>query len=61
MEDNDILENILTCVKSLEDNVPGKWINILGLYIKTAKSVAIPIYMTFGRLLILCSGNICVS
>ncbi|GFT23036.1 ribosomal L1 domain-containing protein 1 [Nephila pilipes] len=49
MENNDILENIMASVKLLADKLPGKWDNIFGIYIKTARSKAIPIYISFGN------------
>ncbi|XP_054716557.1 ribosomal L1 domain-containing protein 1-like [Uloborus diversus] len=48
MENKQILHNITAAVRVLAQNIPGKWPNILGIYIKTAKSKAIPIYMSFG-------------
>ncbi|CAL1283412.1 unnamed protein product [Larinioides sclopetarius] len=46
MEDKAIIENIKTCIEVLENKLPGKKENILSLYIKTAKSKAIPIYVS---------------
>ncbi|GFT87911.1 ribosomal L1 domain-containing protein 1 [Trichonephila clavipes] len=47
MEDIDILENIVASVERLADKLPGKWDNVNGLYIKTEKSKAIPIYISY--------------
>ncbi|CAL1286935.1 unnamed protein product [Larinioides sclopetarius] len=50
MEDEDIIENIRTCIEVLENKLPGKKENILSLYLKTAKSKAIPIYVSLDIL-----------
>ncbi|GFY63508.1 ribosomal L1 domain-containing protein 1 [Trichonephila inaurata madagascariensis] len=47
MEDIDILENIVASVERLANKLPGKWDNVNGLYIKTEKSKAIPIYISY--------------
>ncbi|KAG8191150.1 hypothetical protein JTE90_016663 [Oedothorax gibbosus] len=47
MEDDEILENILASVETLIQKISGKTKNIQGLYIKTARSEAIPIYMSY--------------
>ncbi|GFR12405.1 ribosomal L1 domain-containing protein 1 [Trichonephila clavata] len=47
MEDKKIYKNIMASVKCLADKLPGKWDNVHGLYIKTEKSKAIPIYISY--------------
>ncbi|GIY19324.1 ribosomal L1 domain-containing protein 1 [Caerostris darwini] len=47
MDNNTIIENIQASIDVLADKLPGKWNNILGLYLKTAKSKAIPIFVSF--------------
>ncbi|GBL98756.1 Ribosomal L1 domain-containing protein 1 [Araneus ventricosus] len=46
MEDEAIIENIKTCIEVLENKLPGNRENILSLYVKTAKSKAVPIYVS---------------
>ncbi|XP_055949953.1 ribosomal L1 domain-containing protein 1-like [Argiope bruennichi] len=46
MEDDAIMENVKTSIDVLTNKLPGKEKNILSLYIKTAKSKAIPIFVS---------------
>nr|XP_031831761.1 ribosomal L1 domain-containing protein 1-like [Nomia melanderi] len=44
MKKEEILENVLATCIGLSKNYPGGWINIRSIRLKTAKSLAIPIY-----------------
>ena len=45
-EDADVVENVMAAVKALPEVLPGKWRSVQALYLKTAESVALPIYQT---------------
>jgi len=41
-----ILENLIQAMQELPKAIPGGWKNVRGLYIKTLKSIAIPVYLS---------------
>ena len=45
-EDAEVVENVMAAVSALPEVLPGKWRSIQALYLKTAESVALPIYQT---------------
>lgn len=45
-EDAEVVENVMAAVGALPEVLPGKWRSIQALYLKTAESVALPIYQT---------------
>lgn len=44
------MENVAAAVKGAIEHVPRKWKNVQALYLKTADSVALPIYQTMPDL-----------
>lgn len=44
------MENVAAAVKGAVEHVPRKWKNIQAIYLKTADSVALPIYQTMPDL-----------
>lgn len=46
MKIDDIVSNVSSVVKALNEMLPGGWDNIRSLHLKTHLSIAIPIYMT---------------
>lgn len=51
MNEKKILKNILAVCQNLSENYPGGWSNIRALRLKTAKSSALPFYITLSKLL----------
>ncbi|XP_064478982.1 ribosomal L1 domain-containing protein 1-like [Ornithodoros turicata] len=47
MKDAQAVENVRAVCDVLEKKLPGGWDNILSLHVKTHKSVALPLYMSF--------------
>jgi ribosome biogenesis protein UTP30 len=47
-EEKHIVDNILSAVKGIAEVIPGKWKNIQSINIKTADSVALPIYNSYS-------------
>lgn len=52
MTDKDISENVVEMAKAVCDKLPGSWDNVMGIYLKTSLSKAIPVYMSYGKLYI---------
>lgn len=50
MSEEKILKNILATCQNLSENYPGGWSNIRALRLKTAKSAALPFYITLSKL-----------
>nr|XP_042899481.1 ribosomal L1 domain-containing protein 1 isoform X1 [Parasteatoda tepidariorum] len=46
MKEDDILLNIMSSIEALKEQLPGQWDNVLGIYVKTPKSKAIPLFMS---------------
>lgn len=44
MSPSDLEENIMECIHRAAEKIPGKWKNILSIHIKTADSIALPIF-----------------
>ncbi|KFM65556.1 Ribosomal L1 domain-containing protein 1, partial [Stegodyphus mimosarum] len=44
----EVKQNILAAVRVLSERVPGGYDNIMGIFVKTLKSKAVPIYMSYG-------------
>ncbi|XP_012232765.1 ribosomal L1 domain-containing protein CG13096 [Linepithema humile] len=49
MSEKKILKNILAVCKNLSENYPGGWPNIRALRLKTAKSAALPFYISLSK------------
>lgn len=49
MKEAEILENVLTVCRHLSKHYPGGWTNIRSIRIKTAISLALPIYVTLSK------------
>ncbi|XP_076289276.1 ribosomal L1 domain-containing protein 1 [Lasioglossum baleicum] len=47
MTEKEILENVCAACNHLSKNYPGGWINVRSIRLKTAKSLALPIYTSF--------------
>ena len=45
-EEDECVENVMAVIKEASEKVPGKFKGIKGLFLKTAESVALPIYQT---------------
>lgn len=43
------VENVLAALEGAVERVPGKWGGLKSLYLKTAESVALPIYQAAGQ------------
>jgi len=39
-----VVENILSSIQSIVEHIPRKWKNVQGIHVKTATSVALPLY-----------------
>ncbi|XP_076635633.1 ribosomal L1 domain-containing protein 1 [Colletes latitarsis] len=46
MTEEEIFDNVLAACKHLSKNYPGGWVNVRSVSIKTARSLALPIYIT---------------
>lgn len=46
MSDQDCVENIAAVVEAALEHIPKKWTNVQALHLKTANSVALPVYQT---------------
>ena len=44
MSAKDITDNILSAIDSLKKIVPGGWSNVKSIFVRTEKSVSLPIY-----------------
>lgn len=44
MKWEEIVENVEAAIQGATENVPKKWKNVRGFYVKSAESVALPIY-----------------
>ena len=53
MKDQEIADNVLEMAKSVCDKLPGSWDNVMGIYLKTALSKAIPVYISYGEFYLL--------
>jgi len=43
-----LMENILCCIRKLASSLPGGWTNIRSAHIKVQDTPAVPIYVSFG-------------
>ena len=43
-EEDECVENIIAVLEQAVEKLPGKWKGIKSLYLKTAESVALPVY-----------------
>lgn len=50
MTEEEILENVISVCRSLANIYPGGWANIRNIILKTATSLAVPVYITLSTL-----------
>lgn len=46
MSNQDCVENVIAVVEAALEHIPKKWTNVQALHLKTANSVALPVYQT---------------
>lgn len=46
MSDQECVENIIAVVEAALEHIPKKWNNVQALHLKSAGSVALPVYQT---------------